>query len=165
MVKDAKARRQPKLQKRKKWKSGKGTNCTELAQVHEVAEVAGPKFRIWVDALAEQGGPGVMAKHPPGLKDRERADEKATDKCDNDVGLPHDVVRGTLVAKTTAEALALLAAIQSDPCVVAVVKFKNRFKTPTANGFSDFVLQISCGSAAANAAKRWWGTSASCRCT
>jgi len=131
----AKAIQQPR-------RGGGGAFCSSLDEVYAAAEVAGPQFMLFVDGLAELGGPGVRAKHPPGLKDRERAGKKAHDKYGGNPALLFDLARGTVVCSTTAEAIAVLDAVRADPRLVAVVKWKNRFENPTANGFSDFLLQL-----------------------
>jgi tetratricopeptide (TPR) repeat protein len=104
-------------------------------------------FQAFLKDVANKAG--VKAKLAP-LKDKERATQKGdADYVDREcpegapaVGWVFDIVRGTLVCDSAKQIETVVKLLVTDKQVKVVIKFKNRFKNPTPNGFCDMLLQI-----------------------
>lgn len=90
---------------------------------------------------------GCETKFPP-LKGRDRASEKAEDDYSKRNPGPgeawlFDIVRGSVICEDGHTVAAVVRELAAHPAVHAVVKFKNRFKSPTEVGFRDAMLVFS----------------------
>lgn len=123
-------------------------------ELYAVAEQVRPLFDAMLREVANEVGNAVVeVKLPPGLKKRDRAEDKARDDysnrlCDGEdtsrpaVGWVFDIVRGMLVCESAAAVRAVVQRLVKDKRVRVVLKFKNRFKHPTPNGFCDMLVQL-----------------------
>jgi tetratricopeptide (TPR) repeat protein len=124
------------------------TPIRSIADLYRVAEAVLPLFQKLLQDIAKKGG-DVTVKLAP-LKDRSRAKEKGgSDYADREcpgggpeVGWVFDIVRGTLLCDSAEQIEAVVELLVADERVKVVVKFKNRFKKSTPNGFCDMLLQI-----------------------
>jgi tetratricopeptide (TPR) repeat protein len=115
-------------------------------ELYATAEAVLPLFTRMLNQVAAKAGVAVKL---PGLKGRDRAEPKAAHDysnraCPNDgppVGWVFDIVRGTLLCDSVASIKAVVALLVNHKSV-KVIKFKNRFKHPTPNGFCDMLFQI-----------------------
>eukprot|EP00729_Bicosta_minor_P032737 gene32737-biopygen25546 len=124
---------------------------TSSKEVYEVADKVSPLFKQMLDEIAKAVGADVIVKmSPAGLKAVDRALQKALDDysdraCPNDgppIGWVFDIVRGTLSCGSVQSVIAVIALIVKDKRITVRIKFKNRFKNPTPNGFCDMLLQV-----------------------
>ena len=124
---------------------------TSTEEVYEVADKVLPLFKQMLDEIAKAVGADVIVKmSPAGLKAVDRALQKAladySDRaCPNDgppIGWVFDIVRGTLSCGSVQSVIAVIALIVKDKRITVRIKFKNRFKNPTPNGFCDMLLQV-----------------------
>eukprot|EP00729_Bicosta_minor_P020191 gene20191-biopygen3532 len=123
---------------------------TSTEEVYEVADKVLPLFKQMLDEIAKAVGADVIVKMSPGLKAVDRALQKAEDDysdraCPNNgpaIGWVFDIVRGTLSCGTIQSVIAVIALLVKDKRITVRIKFKNRFKHPTPNGFCDMLLQV-----------------------
>ena len=118
-----------------------------MDELYGVATAARPGFEQMLGDVAGNID-GVVVKLPAGLKGRARAAEKADDSYAGynpgpAVSWLFDIVRGSLVCATVAAVFAVVQAVAKHPSVKSLVKFKNRFATPTPAGFRDLMLVVS----------------------
>lgn len=108
-----------------------------------------PLFEKMLNEIGTAAGADVVVKKAP-LKARGRAVKKAGDdygeyECPNGgpaVGWVFDIVRGTLSCGSIESIKAVVALLIKDKRITITIKFKNRFKNPTPNGFCDMLLQV-----------------------
>eukprot|EP00729_Bicosta_minor_P009284 gene9284-biopygen16959 len=124
---------------------------TSTEEVYEVADKVLPLFKQMLDEIAKSVGADVIVKmSPAGLKAVDRALQKAladySDRaCPNNgppIGWVFDIVRGTLSCGTIQSVIAVVALLVKDKRITIRIKFKNRFKHPTPNGFCDMLFQV-----------------------
>lgn len=123
---------------------------TSTEEVYEVADKVHPLFKQMLDEIAKAVGADVIVKMSPGLKAVDRALQKAEDDysdraCPNNgpaIGWVFDIVRGTLSCGTIQSVIAVVALLVKDKRITIRIKFKNRFKHPTPNGFCDMLFQV-----------------------
>ena len=119
-----------------------GSRAVEtLDELYEVATFVEQPFKEEMERVEASIGGSVTTEFPPGLKKRGRAEEKAGDDYDNNFGMLFDIVRMLFLCGTGAEMKAVAVALQKSGCFVHGIKWKNRCKYPTANGFFDLMLQ------------------------
>lgn len=122
---------------------------TSVEEVYAVAEKVLPLFEKMLNEIATAAGADVTVKLPP-LKAKGRALPKARDdygeyECPNGgpaVGWVFDIVRGTLSCGSVESIKMVVALLVQDTRITITIKFKNRFKNPTPNGFCDMLLQV-----------------------
>lgn len=113
-----------------------GSRAVEtLDELYEVATFVEQPFKEEMERVEASIGGSVTTEFPPGLKKRGRAEEKARDDYDNNFGMLFDIVRMLFLCGTGAEMKAVAVALQKSGCFVHGIKWKNRCKYPTANGF------------------------------
>ena len=124
---------------------------TSIEDIYAVAEKVLPLFEQLLIDTAEAVGADVTVKmSPAGLKAKDRALQKAEDdysdrECPDGgpaVGWVFDIVRGTLSCGSVGSVKAVIALLVKDTRITITIKFKNRFKHPTPNGFCDMLLQV-----------------------
>ena len=122
-----------------------------LDDLYEAAEACAPIFKRLAEDVCSQvnrqrgGRLVVRIKMPTGLKKRKRSIEKSTDDYALRVPGPacgwlFDIVRGALVCEDAAAVVAVIEAVQNHPAVKLVVRFKNRFASPTPAGHRDVMI-------------------------
>lgn len=122
---------------------------TSVEEVYAVAEKVLPLFEKMLNEIATAAGADVVVKKAP-LKAKGRAVKKAGDdygeyECPNGgpaVGWVFDIVRGTLSCGSVESIKLVIALLVKDKRITITIKFKNRFKNPTPNGFCDMLLQV-----------------------
>lgn len=112
-----------------------------LDELYEVATFIEQPFKEEMERIGTSVGGSVTVEFPPGLKLKNRAEEKAEDDYGNNFGMLFDIVRMLFLCGTGAEMKAVAVAVQKSGCFVHGIKWKNRCKYPTANGFFDLMLQ------------------------
>ena len=145
---DGGKRYNPTVQQQRFGGGGTGSSPVgSLDDLYDVAAAAQPGFEQMLSNIAN-ATEGVSIKMPPGLKGRERAAEKANDSYAGYHPGPaaswlFDIVRGSLLCATGAAVIAVARAVETDPRVKGVVKFKNRFAAPTPAGYRDIMMVVS----------------------
>jgi ribosomal protein L21 len=96
-----------------------------------------PQFHILISELADEThGKAVFA---PGLKGRERANEKIKSNLNNDPALLLDVERASIEYNTVNDMYNGLSSLEKK---VTIVAFKDRFLHPKISGYRDILLDI-----------------------
>ena len=108
--------------------------------VYEQAAKAQPVFREWAEAYAKRTGGKLMLR--PGLKGKKRAGEKVANDYGGVAARLTDIVGGMIIFDTVEQVAAAYRMIVADP---AVYKAKNRFQTPTSDGYMDVLFVANVG--------------------
>lgn len=111
-----------------------------IDEVYEQAAKAQPLFKEWAEAYAEKTGGKLMLR--PGLKGKKRAGEKVANDYGGVAARLTDVVGGMIIFDTVEQVAAAYRMIVADP---AVYKAKNRFQTPTSDGYMDVLFAVNAG--------------------
>ena len=116
-----------------------------LDELYAVAEAVLPGFTAMANEIAAAVGGSVTVK-VGSLKGRDRAGQKADLEYGDRVPGPadawlFDIVRLTFVCGSVAEILKTLEMLRADKRVTVLLNGKNRFASPTANGFCDLFVQ------------------------
>lgn len=130
--------------------AGNGQPVDTLDALYESGKAVLPIFKEILEDAAEELGPGVTVKFPPPpyvLKGRGRAAKKAMDSYSKRVPGPaiswlFDIVRASLVCVSGSLIQEIVNRLVSDPRVLCVPKWKNRFAKPTPAGFRDVMLNL-----------------------
>lgn len=127
-----------------------GTSPIRSAKdLYKVAKRVLSEFKQMLNDVAAEAGEGVVAVVGP-LKEQTRAEKKAKDDysdrpCAGDgpaIGWVFDIVRGKFLCIAGASLEKVVRLLEKDPRIKCTLKFKNRFKNPTANGYGDYLLQV-----------------------
>ena len=119
----------------------RGVGSQTMDQLYDAAEAAHLTFKGMLLRVAVAMGAGVTTSMPE-LKDRQRAEEKCANDYAGVVAMLRDIVRGSLVCDPSVDISELFRLVETDDAVAEIVKFKNRFAQPTANGFFDVNCQV-----------------------
>jgi hypothetical protein len=118
-------------------KPSPGQTSGDIDELYAAAAIADAQLQSVTTELA--AATGGSAKFPPGLKGRERAEEKTA----NDYGGDHSKLTDLSRSSIEYESLeALYKGLDQISRKFTITKIKDRFKSPTPSGYRDILLNV-----------------------